>query len=80
MVEGQSEIKLNVGSLLGHCDGVVQVSEYLGADFFHYVDCGPLGLLTVRTTGAMHDIEGQTVGLEFESGNLHFFGADQLAL
>lgn len=31
----------------GDCDGVVQVSEYLGADFFHYVDCGPLGLLTI---------------------------------
>ena len=63
----------------GHCDGLVQVSEYLGADFFHYVDCGPLGLLTVRTSGAMHDIEGQTVGLKFEDDNLHFFGEDQLA-
>ncbi|MEP5154275.1 sn-glycerol-3-phosphate ABC transporter ATP-binding protein UgpC [Planktotalea sp.] len=64
----------------GHCDGVVQVSEYLGADFFHYIDCGPLGLLTVRTSGAMHDIEGQTVGLNFESDNLHMFGADDLAI
>ena len=64
----------------GNCDGVVQVSEYLGADYFHYIDCGPLGLLTVRTSGAFPDIEGQTVGLKFESDNLHFFGADEQAL
>ena len=64
----------------GHVDGTVQVSEYLGADFFHYVDCGPLGLLTVRTPGAFEDIEGKTVGLKFEEQNLHFFGADDAAL
>lgn len=64
----------------GHVDGTVQVSEYLGADFFHYVDCGPLGLLTVRTPGAFEDIEGKTVGLKFEDQNLHFFGADDAAL
>ncbi len=64
----------------GHVDGTVQVSEYLGADFFHYVDCGPLGLLTVRTPGAFEDIEGKTVGLKFEDQNLHFFGADNAAL
>jgi multiple sugar transport system ATP-binding protein len=64
----------------GNCDGVVQVSEYLGADYFHYIDCGPLGLLTVRTSGAFPDIEGQVVGLKFESDNLHFFGADEQAL
>lgn len=60
----------------GHCDGVVQISEYLGADFFHYVDCGPLGLLTVRTPGAFEDIEGKTIGLKFEHDNLHFFAAN----
>ena len=64
----------------GHCDGIVQVSEYLGADFFHYIDCGPLGLLTVRSSGAMPDIEGQTVGLQFETDNLHFFGSDGTSL
>jgi len=57
----------------GHCDGHVQVSEYLGADFFHYIDCGPLGVLTVRTSGAMQDIEGTTIGLRFGQDNLHFF-------
>ena len=64
----------------GHCDGVVQVSEYLGADFFHYIDCGPLGLLTVRTSGAMPEIEGQNVGLKFEQNNLHAFGSDDMAM
>jgi len=64
----------------GHCDGVVQVSEYLGADYFHYIDCGPLGLLTVRTSGAFPDIEGQTVGLKFEQENIHVFGADEQSL
>lgn len=63
----------------GHCDGVVQVSEYLGADFFHYIDCGPLGLVTVRTPGAFADIEGQNVGLKFDEQSLHFFDADQVA-
>jgi len=64
----------------GHVDGTVQVSEYLGADFFHYVDCGALGLLTVRTSGAHPDIEGQKIGLKFSAENLHFFGADEAAL
>lgn len=64
----------------GHCDGEVQVSEYLGADFFHYIDCGPLGVLTVRTPGAAEDIEGQQVGLKFNADNLHFFGNDHSAL
>jgi multiple sugar transport system ATP-binding protein len=64
----------------GDCNGVVQVSEYLGADFFHYVDCGVLGLLTVRSSGAMPDIEGQTVGLKFEDLNLHYFNADDTVI
>jgi multiple sugar transport system ATP-binding protein len=60
----------------GHCDGTVQVSEYLGADYFHYIDCGPLGLVTVRTAGSDQEIEGQTVGLRFDTTRLHFFGPD----
>lgn len=40
----------------------------------------PLGLLTVRTPGAFEDIEGQTVGLMFETDNLHFFGRDEMAI
>ena len=57
----------------GHCAGTVEVSEYLGADYFHYVDCGELGRLTVRTSGAAEDIEGQKVGLKFDEPQLHFF-------
>ncbi|MEL6571796.1 MAG: ABC transporter ATP-binding protein [Pseudomonadota bacterium] len=57
----------------GECDGTVQVSEYLGADYFHYIDCGALGLMTVRTAGSEASLEGQTVGLAFEAGRMHFF-------
>jgi len=64
----------------GQCDGVVQVSEYLGADYFHYVDCGALGLLTVRTAGSANEIEGQKVGLAFDTSRLHFFGPDDQRL
>ena len=60
----------------GHCDGTVQVSEYLGADYFHYIDCGALGLMTVRTAGSDEEIEGQTVGLRFDTTRLHFFSQD----
>jgi multiple sugar transport system ATP-binding protein len=60
----------------GHCNGVVQVSEYLGADFFHYVDCGDLGLITVRTSGSEADIEGTDVSLSFDTDKLHFFTSD----
>ena len=67
-----------VASGAGHCDGVVQVSEYLGADYFHYIDCGDLGLMTVRTAGSTEALEGQTVGLQFDTSRLHFFdSADQ---
>jgi len=61
---------LNLGIRPEH---VTIISEYLGADFFHYIDCGALGLLTVRSSGEMPDIEGQIVGLEFNTNNLHCF-------
>ncbi len=60
----------------GDCNGVVQVSEYLGADYFHYIDCGAHGLVTVRTAGSTEALEGQTVGLSFDEDRLHFFNAD----
>ncbi len=60
----------------GHCDGIVEVSEYLGADYFHYVDCGDLGRVTVRTAGSADEIEGQRVGLRFDTDRLHFFDKD----
>ena len=60
----------------GHATGRVEVSEYLGADYFHYINCDPIGLLTVRASGASDEIEGQTVGLRFDETRLHFFDAD----
>jgi len=60
----------------GDCDGVVQVSEYLGADYFHYIDCGAHGLVTVRTAGSTDALEGQTVGITFDPTGLHFFDAN----
>ncbi|MBM7069655.1 ABC transporter ATP-binding protein [Actibacterium sp. 188UL27-1] len=64
----------------GHCAGIVEVSEYLGADYFHYINCGSLGLLTVRASGASDEIEGQTVGLHFDQNRLHFFDPDGTVL
>jgi multiple sugar transport system ATP-binding protein len=59
----------------GHCSGQVQISEYLGADYFHYIDCGALGLITLRTAGSRDRLEGQTVGLRFDETRLHLVDA-----
>ncbi|ARE40546.1 Various polyols ABC transporter, ATP-binding component [Rhodovulum sp. P5] len=64
----------------GHCDGTVDVVEYLGADCFVVVDCGPLGRVTVRTTGTTDVAVGQAVGLAFDPDWLTFFGADGQAI
>jgi len=60
----------------GQCDGHVDVIEYLGADNFIIVDCGPLGQLTVRVFGETSVQEGQNVGLSFDAARLSFFDAD----
>jgi multiple sugar transport system ATP-binding protein len=64
----------------GHIDGVVDLVEYLGADNFLIVDCGPLGKLTVRADGETVIKVGDRVGLEFAQPKLHFFDADGVAL
>jgi multiple sugar transport system ATP-binding protein len=64
----------------GHCFGRVEVAEYLGSDIFLYVSCENLGMLTVRTQGSAPDLKGQTVGLEFEEDNIHFFDDEDLAI
>ncbi|MEO0633028.1 MAG: sn-glycerol-3-phosphate ABC transporter ATP-binding protein UgpC [Pseudomonadota bacterium] len=69
-----------VGEGDGDCDGLVQVSEYLGADYFHYVDCGELGLVTVRTPGSATEVDGRRVGLTFDRTRLHFFGDSGLRM
>ncbi|UWQ17487.1 ABC transporter ATP-binding protein [Jannaschia sp. M317] len=56
--------------------GVVDVTEYLGADTYLIVDCGEAGKLTVRTDGTTDLRPGQTIGLDFSNAPLHYFGAD----
>ena len=60
----------------GHCSGEVEVTEYLGADVMLFVNCGDLGLLTVRHVGDTDVRPGQRVGLRFDEARTHFFGTD----
>ena len=62
----------------GQCDGSVDVVEYLGADCYLIIDCGPLGALTVRTDGDCTVQVGERVGVVFQSEKLSFFDADGL--
>lgn len=64
----------------GHCVGKVEVSEYLGSDFFLYVTCEELGTLTVRAPGSVQDPWGKEVGLKFEEDNIHFFDSEDLTI
>ncbi|WGW05646.1 ABC transporter ATP-binding protein [Tropicibacter oceani] len=62
----------------GQCDGVIDVIEYLGADSFLVIDCGPLGKITQRSFGDVTHREGDTVGLKFDPDRLSFFDGDGL--
>ena len=57
----------------GHCDGEVDVLEYLGADTFVILNCGAAGQVTVRTIGEASLKPGDKVGLNFESSRIRFF-------
>jgi multiple sugar transport system ATP-binding protein len=57
----------------GHCTGVVEVSEYLGADVMLFIECEGLGLLNVRHVGDTAVRPGARVGLSFDEARLHFF-------
>lgn len=57
----------------GQCDGRVDVVEYLGADTFVVLDCGPLGHLSVRTHGDSDLQVGAVAGLVFDPDRLVFF-------
>ena len=63
----------------GNFDGKIEVVEYLGADIFVFVDCGPLGVINVRVEGGGDHKVGEDVGLSFDAEKLHFFGDDGLA-
>jgi len=63
-----------------HCTGIVEFSEYLGADTFLYVSCEGLGTLTVRTQGRHNSSRGSTIGLRFDAKRLHFFDQDDVTV
>ncbi|SFA71404.1 carbohydrate ABC transporter ATP-binding protein, CUT1 family [Poseidonocella pacifica] len=63
----------------GNCDGIVDVVEYLGADSFLVLDCGPLGALTVRVAGDTVLSPGDRAGLRFDQSRLSFFDKEGLA-
>ena len=63
----------------GQCDGTVDVLEYLGADTFVILDCGPLGQVTVRVIGGTALRPGDRAGLTFDD-TTHFFDADGQAI
>ncbi|MBD1544691.1 ABC transporter ATP-binding protein [Roseibium aggregatum] len=60
----------------GQCDGVVDFIEYLGADSFLIVDCGPLGKVNTRYVGDAPFQQGDKVGLVFDPQRTHFFDAE----
>ncbi len=64
----------------GALDGVIDVVEYLGADCFVILDCGPLGQMTARVSGETTLKPGETVGLVLPDTRLHFFDQDGLAV
>ena len=64
----------------GHCNGKVEVAEYLGADVMLFVDCDPLGVMTVRHVGDTAVKPGEQVGLRFDEQRVHFFDGDGLAV
>ncbi len=64
----------------GQCDGVIDVNEYLGADTYLIVDCGPLGQITIREFGDVPVAPGTQIGLEFDPALLSFFNSEGLAL
>ena len=68
------------GADRGHVRGTVQIVEYLGADTFAQVDCGPAGNVVVRAPGNAAVREDETVGLLLDGSNLHLFAPDGRAI
>lgn len=68
---------INIGAKKGsHCSGLVEVSEYLGADTYLYVACEGIGNLIVRGSDFKEDLVGKEVNLHFDLSRLHFFDAN----
>ena len=64
----------------GHCDGSVEVVEYLGADTFVLLDCGDGGQINVRISGESDLQPGDRAGISFAPEHLHFFDATDDAI
>jgi multiple sugar transport system ATP-binding protein len=64
----------------GQASGVIEVTEYLGADTYLYVAVEGLGTVHVRTDGSQELAEGSRVGLAFDPARTHFFCADGQAI
>jgi len=60
----------------GHCDGVIDIVEYLGADLYLVIDCGPDRSITVRVSSKQLLSVGEKVGLKFNASELHYFDAN----
>jgi multiple sugar transport system ATP-binding protein len=60
----------------GHCTGIVEVAEYLGADTFLYVALEGLDTVLVRINGSDTIEEGVRVGVRFDEGRMHYFDAN----
>ncbi len=58
--------------------GTVGVAEHLGGDSFVYVDIEGMEPVNVRIAGGAELREDDTVGLAFDLGDVHLFGADEL--
>lgn len=64
----------DVGS--GHCNGEIDIVEYLGADLFLVIKTDLSTPLTVRVSSKHQLSVGDTVGLRFNTQELHFFDVE----
>ncbi|MGR3542064.1 MAG: ABC transporter ATP-binding protein [Hasllibacter sp.] len=64
----------------GPLPGVVDVTEYLGADTYVIVDCGAAGRVTAHAPGEVALRPGAAVSLGFDPADLHAFDAQGAAL
>ncbi|MEO0911781.1 MAG: TOBE domain-containing protein [Pseudomonadota bacterium] len=64
----------------GEVDGIVDVTEYLGADTYLIVDTGAPEKITVRAPGGIDVTAGAEVGLGFHPDRRHFFDGGGAAL
>ena len=57
----------------GHCNGVIDIVEYLGADLYLVINTELTTSLTVRVSSKHQLKVGDTVGLHLNTQELHFF-------